>query len=67
MGTVGEEKVTKRRKRGNLEVSAIGFGCMGLSSCHGPAVETQQAIAVIEAAVERGVRLFDGGSVRSAP
>jgi aryl-alcohol dehydrogenase-like predicted oxidoreductase len=49
----------KRRKLGNLEVSAIGFGCMGLSYGYGPAIDKQQAIAVIEAAVERGVTLFD--------
>src|SRR6266702_6876808 len=51
------------QKRGlgksNLEVSAVGFGCMGLSYGYGPAIEKQQAIAVIEAAVERGVTLFD--------
>ena len=43
----------------NLEVSAMGFGCMGLSYGYGPAIEKQQGIAVIRAAVERGVTLFD--------
>jgi aryl-alcohol dehydrogenase-like predicted oxidoreductase len=49
----------KKRKLGNLEVSALGFGCMGLSYGYGPAVEKQQAITVIRSAVERGVTLFD--------
>jgi aryl-alcohol dehydrogenase-like predicted oxidoreductase len=45
--------------RTNLEVSAIGLGCMGLSYGYGPATEKQQAIAVIQTAVERGVTFFD--------
>lgn len=43
----------------DLEVSAIGFGCMGISSGLGPAAERQDGIAIIRAAVERGVTLFD--------
>jgi aryl-alcohol dehydrogenase-like predicted oxidoreductase len=45
----------QKRKLGNsdLEVSAIGLGCMGISSGLGPAVDRQQGIAVIRAAVER--------------
>jgi aryl-alcohol dehydrogenase-like predicted oxidoreductase len=51
----------QKRKLGNsnLEVSALGFGCMGLSYGYGPAIEKQQAIAVIRTAVERGVTFFD--------
>lgn len=49
----------KKRKLGNLEVSALGFGCMGLSYGYGPAIEKQQAINVIRTAVERGVTFFD--------
>jgi aryl-alcohol dehydrogenase-like predicted oxidoreductase len=49
----------KKRKLGTLEVSAIGFGCMGLSYGYGPAVEKQQAIDVIRTAVDRGVTFFD--------
>jgi aryl-alcohol dehydrogenase-like predicted oxidoreductase len=45
--------------RSNLEVSAIGLGCMGLSHGYGPAVDKQLGISVIRAAVERGVTLFD--------
>jgi aryl-alcohol dehydrogenase-like predicted oxidoreductase len=43
----------------NLEVSAIGLGCMGLSYGYGPAADTQEAIRLIRAAHERGVTLFD--------
>ena len=55
----------KKRKLGNsnLEVSAIGFGCMNMSFGYGPAADKQQAIAVIRAAVERGVTLFDTAEV----
>lgn len=42
-----------------LEVSAIGLGCMGISHGLGPAMDRQEGIAVIRAAVERGVTLFD--------
>jgi len=55
----------KKRKLGNrnLEVSAIGFGCMGMSFGYGPAADKQQAISVIRAAVERGVTFFDTAEV----
>jgi len=55
----------QKRKLGksNLEVSAIGFGCMGLSFGFGPAVDKQQGIAVIRTAVERGVTFFDTAEV----
>ena len=46
-----------------LEVSAIGFGCMGLSSGLGPAADRQDGIAVIRAAVEHGVTFFDTAEV----
>ena len=50
----------KKRKLGNnLEVSALGFGCMPLSWGLGPAVDKQDGIAQIRAAAERGVTLFD--------
>lgn len=51
----------KARKLGKigLEVSALGFGCMGLSYGYGPAIEKQQAINVIRTAVERGLTFFD--------
>jgi aryl-alcohol dehydrogenase-like predicted oxidoreductase len=51
----------KKRKLGksNLEVSAIGLGCMGLSYGFGPAVDKKEGILLIRAAVERGVTFFD--------
>jgi aryl-alcohol dehydrogenase-like predicted oxidoreductase len=51
----------KTRKLGNsgLEVSALGFGCMGLTFGYGPATDTQDAIKLIRAAVDRGVTFFD--------
>jgi aryl-alcohol dehydrogenase-like predicted oxidoreductase len=54
-----------KRKLGksNLEVSAIGLGCMGLSFGLGPAVEKQQGISLIRAAVERGITFFDTAEV----
>jgi aryl-alcohol dehydrogenase-like predicted oxidoreductase len=54
-----------KRKLGksNLEVSAIGLGCMGLSFGYGPAVDKQQGISLIRAAVERGVTFFDTAEV----
>jgi len=47
----------------NLRVSAIGFGCMGLSFGYGPAVDKQHGISIIRAAVERGVTFFDTAEV----
>ncbi|HYA74738.1 MAG TPA: aldo/keto reductase, partial [Roseiarcus sp.] len=51
----------QKRKLGNsnLEVSALGLGCMGLSFAYGPATDTQEAIKLIRAAFERGVTFFD--------
>jgi len=55
----------QKRKLGksNLEVSAIGFGCMGLSFGLGHAVDKQTGITIIRAAVERGVTFFDTAEV----
>jgi aryl-alcohol dehydrogenase-like predicted oxidoreductase len=55
----------QKRKLGKngLEVSALGLGCMGLSSGYGPATDKSAAIALIRAAVERGVTLFDTAEV----
>src|ERR1700731_2582139 len=51
----------QKRKLGksNLEVSAIGLGCMGMSFGYGPAADKQQMISLIRSAVERGVTFFD--------
>jgi len=55
----------QKRKLGksNLEVSAIGLGCMGLSFGYGPAVDKQDGISLIRSAVERGVTFFDTAEV----
>lgn len=55
----------QKRYLGNsqLEVSALGLGCMGLSYGYGPATDTKQAIELIRAAVERGVTFFDTAEV----
>src|SRR5438445_5870525 len=55
----------QKRKLGksNLEVSAIGLGCMGLSFGYGPAVDKKEGISLIRAAVERGVTFFDTAEV----
>ena len=57
-----------KRKLGksNLEVSALGLGCMGMSFGYGPAVDKQHGIALIRAAVERGVTFFDTAEVYGA-
>jgi aryl-alcohol dehydrogenase-like predicted oxidoreductase len=51
----------RKRILGNsgLEVSALGFGCMGLSYAYGPATDTHAGVALIRAAFERGVTFFD--------
>lgn len=49
--------------RSNLEVSALGLGCMGMSFGYGPAVDKQHGVSVIRAAVERGVTFFDTAEV----
>jgi aryl-alcohol dehydrogenase-like predicted oxidoreductase len=60
-----QEKAMQKRKLGksNLEVSAMGLGCMGLSFGFGPPVEKQEGISLIRAAVERGVTFFDTAEV----
>src|SRR6184192_1266916 len=55
----------QKRKLGksNLEVSAVGLGCMGMSFGYGPPKEKQEMISVIRAAVDRGVTFFDTAEV----
>jgi aryl-alcohol dehydrogenase-like predicted oxidoreductase len=55
----------QKRKLGNsnLEVSALGLGCMGLSYGYGPATNAKDAVALLRAAVERGVTFFDTAEV----
>jgi aryl-alcohol dehydrogenase-like predicted oxidoreductase len=55
----------QKRKLGksNLEVSALGFGCMGMSWSYGPPKDTKEMIALLHAAVEQGVTFFDTAEV----
>src|SRR6202049_1098358 len=55
----------QKRKLGksNLEVSALGLGCMGLSFGYGPAVDKKEGISLIRAAVERGITFFDTAEI----
>ena len=49
--------------KNGLEVSALGLGCMGLSHGYGPATGRPEAVALIRAAVERGVTFFDTAQI----
>ncbi len=55
----------QKRKLGksDLEVSAIGLGCMGMSLSYGPAPDRREMIALVRTAVERGVTFFDTAEV----
>jgi aryl-alcohol dehydrogenase-like predicted oxidoreductase len=54
---------TRTLGRSGLEVSAIGLGCMGMSYAYGPAGDRREMIALIRAAVDRGVTLFDTAEI----
>src|SRR5260370_9170852 len=54
---------TRKLGMGNLKVSAIGLGCMGMSWSYGPPKEKGEMIALLHAAVERGVTFFDTAEV----
>ncbi len=55
----------QKRKLGksNLEVSALGLGCMGMSFSYGPAGDKQEMISVLRSAVDRGITFFDTAEV----
>jgi aryl-alcohol dehydrogenase-like predicted oxidoreductase len=55
----------QKRKLGKsgLEVSALGLGCMGMSFSYGPPKDKQEMIALLRAAVERGVTFFDTAEI----
>ena len=53
----------QRRKLGNLEVSALGLGCMGLSFGYGPPTDRKESIKLLRAAVERGITFFDTAEI----
>jgi aryl-alcohol dehydrogenase-like predicted oxidoreductase len=55
----------QKRKLGknNFEVSALGFGCMGMSWSYGPPKDKREMISLLHAAVDRGVTFFDTAEV----
>jgi aryl-alcohol dehydrogenase-like predicted oxidoreductase len=53
----------KKRMLGNLEVSALGFGCMGMSHMHGANNDKNEMIKIVRAAVEKGITFFDTAEV----
>jgi aryl-alcohol dehydrogenase-like predicted oxidoreductase len=59
----GETMQKRKLGKSNLEVSAIGLGCMGMSFGYGPPADKQEMISLIRAAVERGVTFFDTAEV----
>src|ERR1700730_11546538 len=63
-GHKGEDHMQKRILGTNgLEVSALGFGCMGISQSYGQPLSRQDGIAIIRAAVDAGVTFFDTAEV----
>src|ERR1700681_4370719 len=60
---MGEEMKRRKLGKSNLEVSAIGLGCMGMSFGYGPAADKKEMISLIRSAVERGVTFFDTAEV----
>lgn len=53
----------RRLGRSNLEVSAMGLGCMGMSFGYGPATDKQEMISLLRKAVDLGVTFFDTAEV----
>ena len=60
-----KDRMMQKRKLGksNLEVSAIGLGCMGMSFSYGPPKDKQEMTALLRSAVERGITFFDTAEV----
>ena len=61
--SVGETMQKRKLGNSNLEVSALGLGCMGMSFSYGPAGDKQEMISLLRAAVERGITFFDTAEV----
>src|SRR5580692_10856533 len=59
----GKTMTARKLGKSNLEVSAIGFGCMGMSFSYGPPKDKQEMTSLLRAAVERGVTFFDTAEV----
>jgi len=59
----GETMQKRKLGKSNLEVSAVGLGCMGMSIAYGPPADKQEMIALMGKAVERGVTFFDTAEI----
>ena len=59
----GEEMQKRKLGKSDLEVSALGLGCMGMSYGYGPAGDKQEMISLLQTAVERGITFFDTAEV----
>src|SRR5208337_1582386 len=59
----GETMQKRKLGKSNLEVSALGLGCMGMSFSYGPPKDKQEMISLIRSAVERGITFFDTAEV----
>src|SRR5438309_11510864 len=62
-GPEGEPMQKRKLGKSNLEVSALGLGCMGMSMSYGPPRDKQQMISLLHAAVDRGITFFDTAEV----
>src|SRR4030095_12526841 len=65
IATLVSRTTMQKRRLGNsnLEVSALGLGCMGMTFSYGPPPDKQETIALLRSAVERGVTFFDTAEV----
>src|SRR5580658_7814717 len=63
MAVEGETMQKRNLGKSNLEVSAIGLGCMGMSFSYGPPKDKKEMTALLHTAVERGVTFFDTAEV----
>jgi aryl-alcohol dehydrogenase-like predicted oxidoreductase len=63
MGTEGGAMQKRKLGNSNLEVSALGLGCMGMSFSYGPPKDKQEMASLLRAAVERGITFFDTAEV----
>jgi len=60
---IGESMQKRKLGKSNLEVSALGLGCMGMSFSYGPPKDKQEMTSLLHAAVERGITFFDTAEV----
>src|SRR5712672_1341208 len=61
--TKGKAMQKRALGKSNLEVSAVGLGCMGMSFSYGPPKDKQEMTALLRAAVDRGITFFDTAEV----